>query len=520
MNEPLIHIFYQDPLDAPTIHEYIESIDRLNELVSVQQSDELQHGVPYTIYVNERRIYILPDWLDQRPAFVFPSEIPLNRNFLLGAIFGLLGNEEKYPQYFTGFPLMLHLFDLMQAITGAKECDQLLEQLLHQNAFNNPFQNYAFNHNVAIALNFGHYSQELNPDAIEAHYIDAMQLAFEPAYKAYTAKYYATFLLDIGRTQAAIHLLNDLRYLTDSLYPRFALEKAWCEASIRNLIHAPGESSLTELKERIWNTLTFYDTAGHTISASTLWMQAALIANQSNSYAEALGYINKAITNLRLAEQPELTAQAQLTKGRILFDWAQSGNPQFYRNALEAFGEALKVFGKEDAPEVFADIHHQLGVIYAALPDDQKKRAIWAALSATSFNEALEFFNKHDYPEEFGMICNNYANSYLTYPQGNRTNNMEKALDYYRESLSVRAAETYPEERALTLLNFLDASWSVGNPEEGFNNARFQDMLDKVAEVEQLTHDPQLLAEAARHKKLLDVLALKNREEVQALNNA
>lgn len=38
MAEKLLYVFYQDNLDAPTIHEYIESIERLDELVAVQQA--------------------------------------------------------------------------------------------------------------------------------------------------------------------------------------------------------------------------------------------------------------------------------------------------------------------------------------------------------------------------------------------------------------------------------------------------------------------------------------------------
>ena len=119
-------------------------------------------AVSNAIYINENRIHIRPDWLDKRPAIVFPSEIPFNKNYFLGVVFGMLGNEEKYPQYFTAYPAMLNIFDLIQTITKGEEGDSALENILRHTKFVHPFENYAFNHNVAVALNYGHYSNDIN----------------------------------------------------------------------------------------------------------------------------------------------------------------------------------------------------------------------------------------------------------------------------------------------------------------------------------------------------------------------
>ena len=506
MSEKLLYVFYQDTLDAPTIHEYIESVERLDELVSVQHSDVIRPDISNAIYINENRIHIRPDWLEKRPAIVFPSEIPFNKNYFLGTVFGMLGNEEKYPQYFTAYPAMLTIFDLIQTITKGEEADSALENILSRTKFAHPFENYTFNHNVAIALNYGNYSNDINAEAIEAHYADAVQLAFEPSYKALTLKYYATFLIDNGDPSGAMNLINQQSFKALDDYPKYSLEKVWCQAAMKQISIPYDEEFVTELKNRLWETLQFFDKNGHKTIAAFLYMDAATIANLSNSYAESLGYISKAVTYFKEEEQKEMVAQAQLVRGRLFYDWAQSGNPQFYRSALEAYQEALQIFKKEDAPDVFAEIHHQLGVIYAELPDENKKRSIWAALSATSFSEALEYYNKVDFPNEFGMICNNFANAYTKYPQGNRTDNFEKALNFYDEALSVRSALQYPTERAVTLLNYLEASWKVGNPDAGFNMERYNDMVAKVNELKTLTNDGQLIIETDRHLQLLEEL--------------
>lgn len=506
MQEKLVHIFYQDAADAVTIREYIYSVERLDELVELQETDTIKPSVSHAFYVNENRIHFLPDWLDKRPAVVFPSEIPFNKNNFLGAIFGLLGNEEKYPQYFTGFPAMLYAFDLMKSLAAGDETEGALEAILSRTNFDHAFENYAFNHNVAIALNYGHFSNEINAEAIGAHYDDALQLAFEPSYKAFTLKYYATFLMDNGDPQKALQLLKQKTPVSLGDYARFSLERVWCQAMMKEIKIPYDESQMLELKTRLWDTLQFFDQYHHKTIAAFLWMDAAHIANLSNSYAESIGYITKAAQYFKEEDQLEMRAQVQMMRGRLLYDWAQSGNPQFYRSALEAYQEALNIFTKDDTPEVFADIHHQLGVIYAELPDENKKRSIWAALSVTSFSEAFEYYNKAGYPYQYSKICNDYGNAFSKFPSGAKSDNFEKALSYYQEALTIRTKEEYPTERALTLLNFLDASWRVGNPDEEFNEKRFFDMLAKANEIKELTIDEQLLAEADKHLQLLEEL--------------
>ena len=77
---------------------------------------------------------------------------------------------------------------------------------------------------------------------------------------------------------------------------------------------------------------------------------------------------------------------------------------------------------------------------------------------------------------------------------------------YYREALQVREATHFPHERALTLLNFLEASWKVGNAGEEFNRERYDDMLFKAHEVKNIIREERLLGEADRHLEMLKAL--------------
>ena len=194
-----------------------------------------------------------------------------------------------------------------------------------------------------------------------------------------------------------------------------------------------------------------------------------------------------------------------MRKGTLLYTWAQNGNPQFYKPAIEAYQEALKVFSQETAPDVFAEVQHNLGVLYSEMPADNKKRSIWAGVASSSFQEALKFYNKDEYPYEYGMICNNYGNALTKFPPAIHTDNYEKALFMYQEALNVRT-RAYPHERAITLLNFLEASWHVGNEGDQFNEGRYRDMVDKAREVMDLVDQTEMTKEAQRHLDLLEKL--------------
>lgn len=496
-----IYISCQEAQDILTINEYIE-VEGFDGLVEVHQTASVPDETPVTLYINESGMYIKPDWLDQRPALIFPEKIPFTKKNFSGTLYGLLNIEIRYSRRLKSFPELLHLFDLSQKIITGTEADSTLDSILNK-ANRTPFDNYAINHNAAIGLNYGNCRRTVDHEVIESYYKKALQSAVDPEYKAYTLKYYASFLLDSDLTSQAIESLNLHTPESLTAYPKFSLERIRCQALMMQLALPDSASLLTELKERLWETVQFFDKKGHKIIAGLLWTDAAFVATRCKSYTESLGYINKAMAYFQSEGQEELAAQANLVSGRLYFDWAQSGNPQFYKSALESYQEALKVFKRDEAPQVFADIHHHLGVIYAELPDESKKKSLWAAISTASFTEALNHYNKEERPYGYGSVCNSFANACSKFSNGEKSDHLEKALWLYNEALSVRPASTHPVERAVTLLNYLEISWKVGNPEGPFNSDRYNDMLQKANEIKTLARDAQLLQEADKHIKLL-----------------
>ena len=365
-----------------------------------------------------------------------------------------------------------------------------------------PFEEYRLMHNQAILRHYASAQDHFDAEKTAYFYEEAIKAAPNAEYAAFTARQYALLCIDYHQAQAAADILT--ANLSDQLSQtaKIEIQNTLCQAWMQQLTVPYNTELLEKLKQQLWEVLQHYEQNNRQVEAGLLLLDAAHIATISESYSEALGYLTKAIRIFETEGLSELAGNAHYRKGALLYTWAQNGNPQFFKPAVESYQAALKIFTKANAPDVFADIHHNLGVLYTDMPAEHKKKSIWAGVAVASFEEALTFFTKENYPHQYGMICNNFGNAFTKFPQAVLTDNHEKALYYYQEALDVRTAEQ-PYERAITLLNFLEASWKVGNDPDAFNEARYTDMLNKANEVKQLVEEEELLSEAEKHLELL-----------------
>jgi hypothetical protein len=368
-------------------------------------------------------------------------------------------------------------------------------------------------HNRAIAYQYGNWPQAKSTAEIISAFNDALSTKASDEHRAFSAKHFAAFLTDIQQQQEALYLLHPFLSVNISADAHIELKSAMCSAMMKELTVPYNPELLEKLKSTLWECVQHYESKNRHAELALLLIDASHVANISNSFSESLGYINKAIGLLQSEQLHELVGTAQLQKGMLLYTWAQNGQPQFYRTALGTLQEALLLFNRESAPDVFAHIHHHLGVIYSNIQDEVKKKALWAAVSVSSFNEALQFYNKVDYPYEFAMICHHFGNAYTKYPAATHSDNFDKALAWYREALSIRSADQYPLERRNTLFNYLEASWHTANPTGAFNEQRYDEMWDIATELLQLSTDESLRAEAAEH--LEQLLQLRSNEKDQ-----
>ena len=487
-------------------HERLQQIiakeHRLDELVDIVDLLE-NRPIPSAnvILIKNGAIAFPIDWFNTQPPFLLPETIELSEQHLLGIIFSKLNNLEKTQEYLQkNHPSFLNELSFI---------DRLKQNILidpnELSSHYSPFEEYRLMHNQAIVRYYAATPENFDLEKTIYFFEEAIKSAPNEEYAAYTARQFSLLFIDLQQARKAEELLASLNQSELSKEAKIEIKHTLCQAWLQQLTIPYDQQLLEKLKSSLWDVLQFYEATDRKVEAGLLLLDAAHIANISESFSESLGYITRAIQIFDQASLTELSANAQLRKGTLLYTWAQNGNPQFFKPAVESYQEALKVFTKQAAPEVFADIHHHLAVIYTDMPSDSKKKSIWAGVAISSFNEALEYFTKEEFPYEYGMICNNYGNAFTKFPQAVLSDNYEKALFYYQEALDVRTTNL-PYERVITLLNFLEASWNVSNSSNAFNEDRFEDMLQKVAEVKQLVDDKDMLIEAQKHQDLLKEL--------------
>ena len=484
------------------LKQIIKKEDRLEELVSVFDLLE-NRPVPSanSILIKRGEIAFPIDWYNVQPPFLLPEEIELNEANLLGIIFSKLNNFEKTYDYLQKKNLSLFKeLDFINRLQQGIPIDTA--ELASQYS---PFEEYRLMHNQAIVRHYTATPEKIDADKTIYFYEEAINCAPHEEYRAFTTRQFSLLFIDLGKTQEAVQLLEALHKSELSKEAKNELKQALTQAWLQQLGVPYDMGLLEKLKNTLWEVLQFYEQTNRNAEAGLLLLDAAHIANISENFSESLAYATKAIKIFEEEKLEELAGNAHLRKGTLLYTWAQKGNPQFFKAAVESYQKALKVFTKEAAPNVFADIQHHLAVVFTDMPTDEKKKGLWAGVAVSSFTEALEFYTKEDYPYEYGMICNNYGNAFTEFPKAVLSDNFEKALFYYQESLNVRTA-AYPYERAITLLNFLEASWNVSNNPDDFNEERYLDMVKKAEEVKSLVHETDMLDEAEKHLDLLKEL--------------
>lgn len=470
----------------------IDQAYRLGELVIIQDTATMATDMVVT-----DTITVLPGWKNEQPPILFPP-VAFAPTVCVGILYAVLGNREKAAQLLAIYPPLVEAANLLFCLQQAQPLPVMAIELATD-------WDYVTLHNRAIALHYGTAQQPIHFEQLAQLYSTALQKAPNDNHKAFTAKHYAVLLTDTGLLQEAETLLSTIGALPLEAPIANDIKNALCHVWMQQLTMPYDTALLEKLKTNLWECLQYYEAHGQTVEAGLVLTDTAHIATIGNSFSEALGYCTRAIAIFEKEQLTELAAQAQLRKAALLQTWAQQGNPQFYRPAMQAYLTAVQVFTREAAPAVFADIQHQLGKIYAEIPDEIKKKGVWAAVSVSSFTEALNFYNKVDYPYEFAMICHSFGNAYTKYPAALHSDNFDKALAWYQEALDVRTVGQYPLERALTLSNYLEASWYVGNKAE-FDENRYNDMVAKANEILAISNDAAICAAAQEHLRQLSLL--------------
>ncbi|WP_339664964.1 hypothetical protein [Maribacter arcticus] len=478
------------------ISEVVETIDRLNELVGVvDHINDVDH-TSKLITVEDNIIKVGLDWYDTEPPYVLPN-ITYSANNLLAVIFYKLGNQQKAFEFLSE-DNSLHN-DLLVA-THLQFGYDISEDM---------FSKVEALHNQSIIQHYGNYVNSCNAEQLKNFYIEATETASNDELKVFIAKHYSNFLLDGNAYHEVEQLMRSLKDKAISPEAQNALDTQLALALMAQLQLPYKNDKLKEISELFHKGINFYEAKKQKVNAGLLYVDASEIANFQNDHITSKELINKAILIFKEADIPEFLGEAGLRKATLLYTWSKNGSPQYYKPAINAFQDTLKVFKRDTHPQKFADVHHNLALIYSEIPVSLEEKPIWTAFCASSFKEVLKFYTKEKYPYEYAMASHNYATALMSFPEAKVHNNLDKAFGMFENALTVRTAKTYPFERALTLINQLELYWIMHNEDSEEESKKYNVMLNKANEVSQLVTDNILIEKAKEH-----IEALKNLKTV------
>ena len=465
----------------------INSIDRLSELVEVSSDINTKTG-NQCIVIEGTRIFAKLDWHDNRIPFILP-EVDFSSNHLLAFVFYLLGNNQRAFEYLTDEDeLHKHFLIATQIqfgyVTDIKDIEVVERKSLH---------------NAAIAYNFGKFEVAIGKKKIQDSYENAIREAKNDEFSCYTIKHYVNFLLDMGLAVDAEKLIRPTLLLKSSDAAKNALQVTLSRTMIAQVRMPYKKEALTEILGLLLGTIHFYEANNLIVNAGLQLISASEIASYQNNMTFSKELIEKAIVYFREANVPEFLGEAVLQKAILLYTWSKNGTPGFYKPSINAFQDCLKVFKRDTHPQKFAEIQHNLGLLYSEVPVSSEEKAIWTAFCASAFKEALNYYTKEEHPYEFAMVSHNYASAMMNFPDAKLHNNITKAIGMFDEALSVRTAERYPFERALTLLNQLEFYWLAHNKNMDDEKNTMDTMVRKANEVKKLSKDLDLVEKANKH---------------------
>lgn len=471
-----------------TVETSINSIDRLDELVDIVTDEGSLESTNKIVVVSEELMNAALDWNDTEPPYLFP-EIGFSQQNLLAMVFYKLGNHQRAFEFVSeNSPFYKHLLIATHLQFGYEINEDM-----------QAFAKATSQHNHCIVEHYGNLQSRLDTNALKAIYTKALADAPNDELRLFTIKHFVNLLLDSNAYAEAEKILRLAIQKAISDESQNAMNTLLATTLMAQLKMPYDSEALAEIQELQQSSIAFYDEKELKVNAGLVLIDASEIANFQEDFIGSKNYINKAILYFKEADIPEFLGEAGLRKATLLYTWSKNGSPQYYKPAINAFQDTLKVFKRDTHPQKFADVHHNLALIYSEIPVSPEEKPIWTAFCASSFKEVLAFYTKEKYPYEFAMASHNYATALMNFPEAKLHNNLDKAFGLFEDALSIRTEKDYPFERALTLLNQLELYWLMHNENEASELKRYNHMVEKATSIAEMVNDDNLIEQANQH---------------------
>tara|TARA_R110002051_G_scaffold313263_3_gene389214 strand:- start:10411 stop:11892 length:1482 start_codon:yes stop_codon:yes gene_type:complete len=474
------------------VRDAIASVDRLDELVSITESTNTIKDLK-TLVVDSDEITIPLDWYDLEPPYVFPTT-PFNQENLLALVFYKLGNQQKSFEYVSEeYPIYQHLLISTHLQFGYEISSVMVDFCYNTSP-----------HNSSILNFYGVIENPKSNEELKKEFSEALSKAENDEVKVFTAKHYLNLLLDSGELQEAKLLAEEQLSIAISDNAKNAMNAHLAGILMAQLQVPYSKEKLNEVHDLQLQSIAHFEAKGLNVQAGMLLVDAAEIANFKEDFIASKELINRAILYFKKEDIPEFLGEAGFKKAILLYTWSKNGSPQYYKAAINAFQDVLKVFKRDTHPRKFADVHHNLALIYSEIPVGAEEKPMWTAFCASSFKEVLAFYTKEQYPYENAMASHNYATALMHFPPAKLHDNLKKSAGLFNDALDTRTATAYPFERALTLLNQLELGWLTHNEDSADELKKYKDMKSKAEEVKTLVKDVELISKADEHLKELE----------------
>ena len=471
-----------------TIATIIRSIERLNELIEIVTDENQLQNTNKILVISNNEISFSLDWNDTEPPYIFPK-LPFSKENLLAMIFYKLGNHQNAFEFISKEnPFYNHLL-IATHLQFGYDIDENMQT----------FANAESEHNNCIVEQYGNLVSRCDVNTLKVLYVKAIANATNDELRLFTIKHFVNFLLDTNAYSEAEKILRLAMPKAISEESKNAVNSQLAAVLMAQLKLPYNSDRLADIQELQQMSIAFYEDRELKINAGLILIDASEIANFREDFTGSKNCINKAILYFKEADIPEFLGEAVLRKATLLYTWSKNGSPQYYKRAINTFQDTLKVFKRDTHPQKFADIHHNLALIYSEIPVSPEEKPIWTAFCVSSFKEVLAFYTKENYPYEYAMASHNYATALMNFPEAKLHNNLDKAFGLFEDALIVRTINEYPFERALTLLNQLELYWLMHNENKEEELQKYNQMVKKATSITEIVDDINLKKRAKQH---------------------
>lgn len=198
-------------------------------------------------------------------------------------------------------------------------------------------------------------------------------------------------------------------------------------------------------------------------------------------YDEILGVLTR-------EEHPEDWARVKHNLGDALRETPAGDRAGNILRALAAFQDALTIYEPRAHPDEWASVQNSIGIALCQLPAGELADNRLRALQA--YEAALTVYSREQHPKSWAMVQNNIGSLHLNLSSGDRVEDLRRAVRAYEEVMEVCAMEKLPRNWAIAQHNLGQALLGLAELEEGDGVRRAISALEAALTVRALDTVP------------------------------